>query len=187
MIGGLVRGAWLRYTRQQNLYVLGETADQNEFLLGSDVDNLAVVRPVLMDQRGRCFYCRGALTPAKRFWCKFRTETAVGRVCLVDQEWSAYATRPAPQISGMVAVAPQSLPIWNCPCWIFSANSMPLRTTAAVRKLPASWRVAASRRGGPVRWCGSGTYCFAPQRASATRRSFPGRPPPGGKRHSHPA
>jgi hypothetical protein len=68
MIGGLVRGAWLRYTRQQNLYVLGETADQNEFLLGSDVDNLAVVRPVLMDQRGRCFYCRGALTPAKRFW-----------------------------------------------------------------------------------------------------------------------
>jgi hypothetical protein len=63
LIGDLVRGAWLRYVRQQNLDVLGETADLNEFLFGSERNNLAVVRPVLMDiQRGRCFYCRGAVT-----------------------------------------------------------------------------------------------------------------------------
>jgi hypothetical protein len=57
-----VRGAWLRYVRQQNLEVLGETADLNEFLFGSERNNLAVVRPVLMDiQRGRCFYCERAV------------------------------------------------------------------------------------------------------------------------------
>jgi CRISPR/Cas system Type II protein with McrA/HNH and RuvC-like nuclease domain len=49
--------------RQQNLDVLGETADLNEFLFGSERNNLAVVRPVLMDlQRGRCFYCKSAIT-----------------------------------------------------------------------------------------------------------------------------
>jgi 5-methylcytosine-specific restriction endonuclease McrA len=58
LISDLVRGAWLRYVRQQNLDVLGETADLNEFLFGSERNNLLVVRPVLMDiQRGRCFYC----------------------------------------------------------------------------------------------------------------------------------
>lgn len=57
-----MRGAWLRYVRQQNLEVLGETADLNEFLFGSERNNLAVVRPVLMDiQRGRCFYCERAV------------------------------------------------------------------------------------------------------------------------------
>ena len=59
----------------------------------------------------------------------------VGRVCLVDQEYSAYATRAAGQISGIVAVGPQSLPILNCPFLIFSANLIPLMTTAAVLKL----------------------------------------------------
>lgn len=58
LVTDLVRGAWVRYVRQQNLAVLGETADLNEFLFGSDRNNLAAVRPVLMDlQRGRCFYC----------------------------------------------------------------------------------------------------------------------------------
>ena len=57
-----MRGAWLRYVRQQNLGVLGEAADLNEFLFGSERNNLALVRPVLMDlQRGRCFYCRAAI------------------------------------------------------------------------------------------------------------------------------
>jgi 5-methylcytosine-specific restriction endonuclease McrA len=51
--------------RQQNLEVLGETADLNEFLFGSERAALAVVRPVLLDiQRGRCFYCQAPLTPA---------------------------------------------------------------------------------------------------------------------------
>jgi len=44
--------------RQQNLEVLGETADLNEFLFGSERVALAVVRLVMLDiQRGRCFYC----------------------------------------------------------------------------------------------------------------------------------
>src|ERR1035438_8085058 len=37
---------------------MGETTDLNEFLFGSERNNLAVVRPVLLDlPRGRCFYC----------------------------------------------------------------------------------------------------------------------------------
>jgi hypothetical protein len=35
LISDLVRGAWGRLVRQQNLEVLGETADLNEFLFGS--------------------------------------------------------------------------------------------------------------------------------------------------------
>jgi hypothetical protein len=51
--------------RQQNLDVLGETADLNEFLFGSERNNLAVVRPVLMDiQHGDCFYCGRGMTGA---------------------------------------------------------------------------------------------------------------------------
>lgn len=65
LISDLVRGAWVRYVRQQNLEIIGETTDLNEFLFGSERMPLAAVRPVLMDvQRGRCFYCRAALTPA---------------------------------------------------------------------------------------------------------------------------
>jgi hypothetical protein len=46
------------YVSQQNLDVLDETADLQEFLFGSERNNLASVRPVLLDlQRGRCFYC----------------------------------------------------------------------------------------------------------------------------------
>ncbi len=64
LISDLVRGAWVRYVRQQNLAVLGETTDLNEFLFGSERAALAVVRPVLLGiQQGRCFYCRKPLTP----------------------------------------------------------------------------------------------------------------------------
>jgi 5-methylcytosine-specific restriction endonuclease McrA len=80
LISDQVRGAWLRYVRQQNLDVLGETTDLNEFLFGSERNNLAVVRPVLMDlQRGRCFYCQGPIT---------------GTTAHVDQfiAWSRYPT-----------------------------------------------------------------------------------------------
>jgi 5-methylcytosine-specific restriction endonuclease McrA len=63
LVSDLVRGAWARYVRQQNLGILGEVTDLNEFLFGSERAALAVVRPVLMDlQRGRCFYCPTALT-----------------------------------------------------------------------------------------------------------------------------
>ena len=44
--------------------VLGETADLNEFLFGSERGNLAAIRPVLIDvQRGVCFYCGSVLKP----------------------------------------------------------------------------------------------------------------------------
>ena len=62
LISDLVRGAWARYVRQQNLAVVGETTDLNEFLFGSERTSLAAVRPVLLDiQQGRCFYCYGSL------------------------------------------------------------------------------------------------------------------------------
>lgn len=65
LIADLVRGAWVRFVRHQNLAVLGETADLNEFLFGSERNNLAVVRPLLLDiQRGRCFYCNVGITGA---------------------------------------------------------------------------------------------------------------------------
>jgi len=65
LIGDLVRGAWVRYVRQQNLDILGEATDLNEFLFGSERISLAAVSPVLLDiQNGRCFYCRSPLTPA---------------------------------------------------------------------------------------------------------------------------
>jgi hypothetical protein len=62
LISDLVRGAWIRFVRQQNLDVLGETADLNEFLFGTERAVLATVAPVLMEvQNGACFYCRSAL------------------------------------------------------------------------------------------------------------------------------
>jgi hypothetical protein len=58
LISDLVRGAWLRYVRRQNLDILGETTDLNQFLFGSERASLAVFRPVLIDiQHGLCFYC----------------------------------------------------------------------------------------------------------------------------------
>jgi hypothetical protein len=65
LISDLVRGAWLRYVRQHNLDVLGETADLNQFLFGSERATLAIVRPVLIDiQQRRCFYCNTPLSPS---------------------------------------------------------------------------------------------------------------------------
>jgi hypothetical protein len=65
LISDLVRGAWVRYVRQQNLDVLGEATDLDQFLFGTERISLSVVRPVLLDiQKGLCFYCRSPLTPA---------------------------------------------------------------------------------------------------------------------------
>ena len=65
LIVDLVRGAWVRYVRQQNLDILGEAADLNSFLFGSERADLSTARPALMKiQRGQCFYCKAALTPA---------------------------------------------------------------------------------------------------------------------------
>lgn len=64
LVSDLVRGAWLRNVRQQNLDLLGEATDLSEFLFGSERANLASVRSVLQDiQAGRCFYCGVNLKP----------------------------------------------------------------------------------------------------------------------------
>ena len=65
LIVDLVRGAWVRYVREQNLDILGETADLNSFLFGSERTVLSMVRPTLMTiQHGQCFYCKTPLMPA---------------------------------------------------------------------------------------------------------------------------
>ena len=62
LISDLIRAAWTRNVRQQNLGVLGEATDLGEFLFGSERANLASVRSMLLDlQAGRCFYCDHAL------------------------------------------------------------------------------------------------------------------------------
>jgi 5-methylcytosine-specific restriction endonuclease McrA len=83
LICDLVRGAWVRYVRQQNLDLLGEAADLNEFLFGSERNSLAAIRPVLIDlQRGRCFYCGNGITGATAHvdhfvaWSRYPTDLA---------------------------------------------------------------------------------------------------------------
>ena len=43
LLSDLTRGAWIRFVRQQNLDILGETADLTEFLFGSERASLAIV------------------------------------------------------------------------------------------------------------------------------------------------
>lgn len=81
LISDLVRGAWVRYVREQNRDVLGEAADLNEFLFGSERVSLAAVRPALFDiQQARCFYCHGQLKQAETHvdhfiaWARYPTD-----------------------------------------------------------------------------------------------------------------
>jgi len=65
LIVDLVRGAWVHYVPEQNLDILGEATDLNDFLFGSERAVLSMARPALMKiQHGQCFYCNAALTPA---------------------------------------------------------------------------------------------------------------------------
>jgi hypothetical protein len=58
LISDLIRGAWVRFVRRQNLDILGEATDLHEFLFGSERMNLTSVRLVLEEvQGGACFYC----------------------------------------------------------------------------------------------------------------------------------
>jgi hypothetical protein len=62
LVSELVRGSWLRYIRQFNQDVLGNAADLQEFLFGSERADLGVVAPILNEfQSGRCFYCNAPL------------------------------------------------------------------------------------------------------------------------------
>jgi 5-methylcytosine-specific restriction endonuclease McrA len=59
LITELVRGAWVRYIREQNTLVLGDNTDLGEFLFGSERSDLSAVRPILVDlQSDTCFYCQ---------------------------------------------------------------------------------------------------------------------------------
>jgi hypothetical protein len=65
LISELVRGAWARFLRRQNLALVGETADLAAFLFGTERTALGPLRPLLADlQRGQCFYCRRPLRGA---------------------------------------------------------------------------------------------------------------------------
>ncbi len=58
----LVKGGWARYVRRFNLDLLGESADLQEFLFGSEHGSLATVVPILNEiQEGTCFYSSGPL------------------------------------------------------------------------------------------------------------------------------
>jgi len=65
LISDLVRGAWIRYVRQQNLDILGEATDLDEFLFGSERGTTpSIAGTILMEvQHGQCFYCSAALNP----------------------------------------------------------------------------------------------------------------------------
>jgi hypothetical protein len=62
LITDLVRGAWLRFVRANNVEVLGASTDLSSFLFGSTRVDLARVVPVLLEyQEGDCLYCRKTL------------------------------------------------------------------------------------------------------------------------------
>ena len=64
LIQDLVRGVWVRHIRsiRGNEQVLGESADLQDFLFGSERDNLDVYRDFLKEiQSGECFYCHGRI------------------------------------------------------------------------------------------------------------------------------
>ena len=58
LVAELVQAAWTRWVRQQNLSIIGDTADLHEFLFGVERANLALLQKPLRDlQRNTCFYC----------------------------------------------------------------------------------------------------------------------------------
>jgi 5-methylcytosine-specific restriction endonuclease McrA len=80
LINDLVRGAWLRYIRENNQQILATAADLNEFLFGSERSSLTAIQSVLRDsQCGRCFYCELSLsgvTHVDHFipWSRYRVD-----------------------------------------------------------------------------------------------------------------
>ena len=68
-------------------------------------------------------------------WCKFRFGPYLGSdLPRSIESYPGYAASAACQIAAIVAVRPPSLPNLYCPFLIFSISSIPLITTAAVRK-----------------------------------------------------
>jgi len=62
LVADMVKGAWLRYVRRFNVEALGDHADLNEFLFGSERANLKEVGKIINEfQHGTCFYCNRSL------------------------------------------------------------------------------------------------------------------------------
>jgi hypothetical protein len=58
LLSELVQAAWAKWVRQQNLSLIGESADLHEFLFGARRAALLVVQgPIRELQGNRCFYC----------------------------------------------------------------------------------------------------------------------------------
>jgi hypothetical protein len=58
LVTELLQAAWTRWVRQQNLTIIGESADLHEFLFGSKRSTLlALQRPLRELQQDLCFYC----------------------------------------------------------------------------------------------------------------------------------
>jgi hypothetical protein len=64
-ITDMIRGAWLRFIRRHNQDRLGDPADLDEFLFGSERVSLAPYAPILREvQSSRCFYCGREIKPS---------------------------------------------------------------------------------------------------------------------------
>jgi hypothetical protein len=64
LVEDLVRGAWVRFVREvpANQPLLGQVTEVSIFLFGATRAEVEACRPILAEaQRGRCFYCDGAL------------------------------------------------------------------------------------------------------------------------------
>lgn len=59
LIAEMVQAAWARWIREQNLSLIGDTADLHEFLFGAKRTNLLLLRSPLREiQNDFCFYCQ---------------------------------------------------------------------------------------------------------------------------------
>ncbi len=62
LIAELVQAAWAKWVRQQNLAMIGESADLHEFLFGASRTPLVALQNPLRElQANLCFYCRKAM------------------------------------------------------------------------------------------------------------------------------
>ena len=65
LIAELVEAGWTKWVRQQNLQVIGESADLHEFLFGAKRATLLRLQGPLRElQRDLCFYCRQPMRQA---------------------------------------------------------------------------------------------------------------------------